>query len=55
MEQALQDLPLGTESLRQLRQQHKLLVDKTAQLAELAQGSTLFRLLRESWGVKLVS
>ena len=41
MEQALQDLLLGTESLSQLRQQHKLLVDKTAQLAELAQGSTL--------------
>lgn len=54
MEQALQDLPLGTESLRQLRQQHKLLVDKTAQLAELAQGSTLFLARPNGFGKTLL-
>ena len=54
MEQALQDLPLGTESLSQLRQQHKLLVDKTAQLAELAQGSTLFLARPNGFGKTLL-
>ena len=54
MEQRLRDLPLRTESLRQLRQQHKLLVDKTAQLAELAQGSTLFLARPNGFGKTLL-
>lgn len=54
MEQALRDLPLGAESLRQLREQCKLLVDKTAQLAELAQGSTLFLARPNGFGKTLL-
>lgn len=54
MKQALRDLPLGAESLRQLREQCKLLVDKTAQLAELAQGSTLFLARPNGFGKTLL-
>lgn len=42
MEQKLRDLPLGTESWVELRQKHLLFVDKTAHLAELTKGSSLF-------------
>ena len=50
----LRDLPLSSESWVELRQQDKLLVDKTAQLAQLARGSTLFLARQHGFGKTLL-
>lgn len=42
IQQSLRELPLGDSRFVQLRQKNMLVVDKTASLAELAKGSTVF-------------